>query len=270
MCAYFNIKSKIERYEKIVKSKVLIGCMTVVWLVLMANIIWRCTDGKWQVADAEKIGQLEVAKYTNQIMVVAVSSEDVSLCLFECDVDVVEDEELVGRQSDGELQIHKNRDWKLVLETEATIGKNGLGKTKEGDGKTPVGVFSFVEAFGILENPGTKMEYIQVDEDDYWVDDSGSKYYNQFVAVDEVEADWKSAEHILEYGESYHYVLATSYNVERLPGKGSAVFLHCTSEEAEATAGCIAIPEVYMREIMKRVEPQCVLIIDKVENILRY
>ena len=36
------------------------------------------------------------------------------------------------------------------------------------------------------------------------------------------------------------------------------------------TAGCIAVPEVYMREIMRRVEPKCVLIIDKEENILAY
>ena len=250
------------------KNKVLIGWMTVVWLVLMANLIWRGTDGKWLVTDAEKISQLEVANYTNQIMVVAVSDERASLCLFECDWDIVKGEEDASGQSDGEVQIHK--EWKLVLETEAIIGKNGLGKKTEGDGKTPVGVFGFVKAFGILENPGTKMGYIQVDANDYWVDDGCSEYYNQFVDVDEVEPDWVSAEHLVEYGESYHYVLATSYNVERISGKGSAVFLHCMSEEAEATAGCVAIPEVYMREIMKWVETGCVLIIDEVENILSY
>ena len=231
--------------------------MTVVWLVLIANIIWRGTDGKWLVTDAEKISQLEVANYTNQIMVVAVSDEGASLCLFECDWDAVEGEEDASGQSDGEVQIHKDRDWKLVLETEAIIGKNGLGKKKERDGKTPVGVFGFVKAFGILENPGMKMEYIQVDANDYWVDDGYSEYYNEFVDVDEVELDWMSAEHIVEYGESYHYVLATSYNAERISGKGSAVFLHCMSEDSEETAGCVAVPEVYMREIMKRVEAEC-------------
>ena len=90
------------------------------------------------------------------------------------------------------------------------------------------------------------------------------------IEVDVVETDWKSAEYIFKYGEAYHYVLATSYNLERIPGKGSAVFLHCTSKEAESTAGCVAVPEIYMREIMKRVESECVLIIDDVENILEY
>lgn len=233
------------------KSNVLIGIMTLVWLVLMANIIWHGTDGKWYVEDAEKIGELEVAKYTDQIIVVAVSDDGARLCFYE-------------------RATEKKETWRLVLETEAMIGKNGLGKTKEGDGKTPVGVFRFTKAFGILENPGTKMEYMKVDERHYWVDDSDSKYYNQFISIDAVSPDWESAEHICDYGESYHYVLATSYNSDRIPGVGSAVFLHCTSEDAGATAGCIAIPEVYMREVIEHVEPQCVLIVDNMERILCY
>ena len=230
------------------KSNRLIGLLTLVWLILMADIIWLGTDGKWMIEEVEKIGKLKVAQYTNQVMVVAVSDESTRLCMYE----------------------REKGKWRLVLETEAIIGKNGLGKTREGDGKTPVGVFRFVKAFGILENPGAKIEYTQVDESDYWVDDSGSKYYNQFIENDKVESDWMSAEHILEYGESYHYVLATSFNIEGIPGVGSAVFLHCTSAYAEATAGCVAIPEVYMREVIKQVEPQCVLIIDKRENIVLY
>lgn len=229
------------------KSNILIGLLTFIWLVLMVDIIWQGTDGKWTVEDVEKIGQLEVAKYTNQIMVVAVSEDGARLCLYE-----------------------KKADWKVILETEAVIGKNGLGKAKEGDGKTPVGVFLFIEAFGILDNPGANIPYTQVNQNDYWVDDSSSRYYNQFVSTDVVEKDWDSAEHVIEYGESYYYVLATSYNIERIPGRGSAVFLHCTSLDSKVTAGCIAVPEVYMREIMKWVEPQCILIIDEQEKILSY
>lgn len=244
------------------KSNILIALLTFIWLVLMADIIWQGTDGKWMIEDAEKIGRLEVAKYTNQIMVVSVTDDGARLCLYESEVC---DEETIKNKFR-----HDGESWKLVLETEAIIGKKGLGKTKEGDGKTPVGVFLFVKAFGILDNPGTKLEYTKVKENDYWVDDSGSSYYNQFVSVDECEKYWDSAEHIVDYGESYHYVLATSYNIERILGRGSAVFLHCASEEAEYTAGCIAVPEVYMREIMKWVEPQCVLIIDYEKNILLY
>jgi len=252
------------------KSNILIGLMTLVWLVLMMNIIWQGTDGKWYVEDAEKIGELEVAKYTNQIIVVAVSDDGARLCFYERTVEndksgMVESEAREGAKCEEEA-----RTWRFVFETEAITGRNGWGKTKEGDGKTPVGVFRFIKAFGILEDPGAKMDYIQVDESHYWVDDSSSKYYNQFISINEVAPDWESAEHICEYEESYHYVLATSYNNECIPGVGSAVFLHCLSENAEVTAGCVAIPEAYMREILERIEPQCVMIIDEQKNILKY
>lgn len=253
------------------KSNILIGLMTTVWLVLMASIIWQGTDGKWQVEDAEKIGKLEVAKYTDQIIVVAVSEDDATLCFYEKNTehenDCEDNEKTGSKRKEGE---EIKNSWSLVLKTEAVIGENGLGKTKEGDGKTPIGIYSFTNCFGILKNPKAKMDYVQVDKSYYWVDDSDSNYYNQFVSTDVVAPDWNSAEHILEYGESYHYVLATSYNIERIPGKGSAVFLHCTSEKSEVTQGCIAVPEVYMQEIVKRVEPQSVLIIDAEENILLY
>lgn len=254
------------------KSNFLIGLMTIIWLLLMANIIWQGTNGNWNVEDVEKIGQLEVAKFTNQVIIVSVSEDETSLCFYE----KIEGEDEISveeRQTKSEIGIGINQEkdkWKLVLETEAVIGRNGLGKTKEGDGKTPVGVFRFIKAFGILENPGAKMEYTRVDETHYWVDDSASKYYNQFISKNDVIQDWKSAEHLCEYGESYHYVLATSYNAERIPGRGSAVFLHCLSKESNVTAGCIAIPEVYMRTIMQRVDEDCVLIIDFRENILGY
>ena len=255
------------------KDKIWIGLLTLVWLVLMGNIIWEGTQGQWRILDAEKIGNLEVAKYTDQLIVVAVSEEGTMLSLYErsgAKNSFEESEDEGAALSLKEKKRPGGTEWKLILETPAMIGKNGLGKTKEGDGKTPSGVFSFVKAFGILENPGTELEYTQVDESHYWVDDGNSKYYNQFVSVREVTPDWTSAEHIVEYEECYRYVLATSYNVERIRGKGSAVFLHCTSDQGEGTAGCIAVPEVYMREIMKRIKQQCILVIDEREKIVLY
>lgn len=242
------------------KNNTLIGAMIVVWLMLMANIIWQETGGRWRIEDMEKIGQLEVAKYTDQIIVVAVSDEEARLCFYKYEKD----------RDVNSISDKRKGMWRLVLETEANIGENGLGKKKEGDGRTPTGVYRFTKAFGILENPGAKIDYTQVDEKHYWVDDSNSNYYNQFVDIDEINKDWNSAEHICEYKDAYKYVLATSYNSVNISGVGSAVFLHCISGEAESTAGCIAVPEVFMKELIKQVEPQCVLIIDEAENILEY
>ena len=225
----------------------------------MANIVWQGTDGRWKIEDVEKIAQLEIAKYTNQIVVVSVTKEGATLCFYEC-----------GNEDDKRMISEGEGEWKLVFETEANIGKNGIGKTKEGDGKTPIGVYRFIKAFGILENVQTKMEYTKIGHNHYWVDDGKSNYYNQFIDAKNVKKDWNSAEHLCEFGESYHYVLATSYNEEGIPGKGSAIFLHCMSNESEDTAGCIAIPEVYMKKLVTEVKPQCVLIVDTKEKILDY
>ena len=44
-------------------------------------------------------------------------------------------------------------DWEMIMTTPGFIGKNGLGKVKEGDNKTPVGTFYFDFAFGIAPDP---------------------------------------------------------------------------------------------------------------------
>lgn len=149
--------------------------------------------------------------------------------------------------------------WHEILRSPCYIGKNGLGKTREGDQKTPVGIFRFTTAFGIRPNPGTMLPYIQVNDSHYWVDDGNSAYYNQFVSTDTVEKDWHSAEHLTGIGSAYNYALALSYNPKCTPGLGSAVFLHCST--GSATSGCIAVPERCMEKILQNVLPDCPVII---------
>ena len=54
------------------KNNIIIGLMTLVWLVLMVDIFFGAREEEWIMEDVVKIAKLEVAKYTNQIMVVAV------------------------------------------------------------------------------------------------------------------------------------------------------------------------------------------------------
>lgn len=192
------------------------------------------------------VANLKVAQETNQILTVVAKDNTAVASLYEKDKEGI---------------------WNEILSTQAKIGRNGIGKTKEGDGKTPSGKYHFTFAFGIKENPGTSFEYVKVDDSFYWVDDSDSKFYNQFVSMNSVEKDWDSAEHILSAEESYHYVLATDYNIECEPGKGSAIFMHCTPTGG---AGCIAIPEEYMIAILQRIDEDCILIIDDESNISTY
>lgn len=160
------------------------------------------------------------------------------------------------------------RNLKKIINTYAFIGKNGLGKTKEGDMKTPTGTYKIIKAFGIEDNPGTSLPYIKVDETYYWVDDSHSKYYNQFVNINEVEKDWNSAERIIDEGIAYKYALALDYNANGEKQRGSAIFIHVS--KGIPTAGCIAIPEDDMIKLMKKIKEGCKVIIDYSSNISDY
>ena len=136
--------------------------------------------------------------------------------------------------------------WKMIMSTPGFIGKEGLGKTKEGDGMTPVGTFHFNKAFGIADDPGCAMDYTKADDDTYWSGDS-DLMYNQMVSIkDYPDLKKDDSEHIFDYQYEYQYCLNISYNEDGTPGKGSAIFLHCFGDRKPRTGGCVAIPEEQM------------------------
>lgn len=181
---------------------------------------------------------------------------------------------VVAREGDAIVSLHtkgENGIWSEIFSVEGKIGKKGIGKTKEGDKKTPTGVYKFTHAFGILPDPGVSaLPYLQVDETHRWVDDSNSKYYNQLVSTKDVKGDWSSAERLYKSTYSYKYVLALNYNEACVPGAGSAIFIHCPSKAFDSTSGCIAIPVENMKLLLQLVQEDCVIVIDREENIMGY
>ena len=159
--------------------------------------------------------------------------------------------------------------WKQIMTTPGFIGKNGLGKQAEGDGKTPVGSFTFNSAFGIAEDPGCAIDYHQVDENDYWSGDQRRGFhYNELVSIRDLpRLNTEDSEHIIDYTEPYQYCLNISYNEEGTPGLGSAIFLHCFAPCKPYTGGCVAIPRDQMLTVMRRVQPDCVVVIDSLKAI---
>ena len=160
----------------------------------------------------------------------------------------------------------ENGNWKMIMSTPGFIGKEGLGKTKEGDGKTPVGTFGFNKAFGIADDPGCAIAYTKVDNDTYWSGDNDIKY-NQMVSIkDHPNLKTDDSEHIVDYQYEYQYCLNISYNEEGKAGAGSAIFLHCLGDRKPRTGGCVAIPEEQMYFVMQHVDPGCVVVIDSMDN----
>ena len=161
-----------------------------------------------------------------------------------------------------------NGNWQEIMSTPGFIGKNGLGKTREGDGMTPIGIFKFNRAFGIAENPNCReFDYLQVDANHYWSGDQNLKY-NQMIDIrDFPNLNKDDSEHIADYDPEYTYALNINYNEKGISGKGSAIFLHCFGNVKPYTGGCVAIPVDKMRFVMQNVKSDCVVVIDYLQNL---
>ena len=124
------------------------------------------------------------------------------------------------------LTLHEkvNGLWKEILRTNARVGYNGITNNKyEGDGKTPSGIYSLGEAFGVANNPGTNKNYLKLNNNHYWVDDSNSRYYNKLVNISQVNKDWNSAEHLIDNKTAYKYAININYNTNCIKNKGTFV-----------------------------------------------
>lgn len=149
--------------------------------------------------------------------------------------------------------------WTQTLECDAYIGLAGLGKTKEGDNKTPIGDFGITTAFGIKENPGTTIPYLDADDNLYCCGDATA--YNQMIDIREHPHDCADGEHIIDYTPEYNYGIFLDYNREGTPGLGSAIFFHCTGANTY-TGGCIAVSEDNMVTILRALDANARIIID--------
>jgi D-alanyl-D-alanine dipeptidase len=163
------------------------------------------------------------------------------------------------------------------------LGKNGLGwglgvlagddsnfratpdpVKREGDGKSPAGVFALGTAFGYAFQPprGLKIPYLSLTPSIECVDDSGSKYYNRIVNRSVVAPDWSSSEHMRNAGESYRWGVVVDHNAAVTgdanlpkPGGGSCVFLHIWHSHDQGTAGCTAMSQADLEALLTWLDP---------------
>lgn len=143
-----------------------------------------------------------------------------------------------------------------IFKAEAFVGKNGITTNHiEGDGKTPLGIYELGMIFGTHPIEEVQIEnYIQINDELYWVDDIDSKYYNKLVNIKNVKKDWTSAEHLIDYPKRYEYAIEIKTNPQNIKGKGSAIFLHCSINEP--THGCIAIDREAMKKIINFIKSE--------------
>ena len=138
-------------------------------------------------------------------------------------------------------------DGKVLFVTDVVIGKNGIGKTGEGDAKTPTGTLRPLSAFGIKPNPGTKMPYIDITPSTFACDED-CEYYNRIIDTAVVHHPCHGEE-MYSYQPHYNYGIATDFNKECVYPNGSAIFIHVKGPKPY-TGGCIAFDEDKMVEIL--------------------
>lgn len=144
--------------------------------------------------------------------------------------------------------------WRQVTSFAGNVGRNGFNYNKiEGDGHSPIGIFTLGTAFGRYSDPGTDMNYRQSTANDFWVDDVNSSLYNSW-QKGPVSGRWSSAENM--YIPQYNYGFVINYNTaNRIPGKGSAIFFHVWSGLGHGTAGCTAASQYNLISILKWLKP---------------
>jgi hypothetical protein len=134
---------------------------------------------------------------------------------------------------------------------------DGAGPVKrEGDGRSPAGVFAITALFGEDGPDGplaraARLPYLAATAGLKAIDDPASRYYNRIVEQTAVaQPDWTSCEDMLRDDGRYAVGAAVAHNTEPpLPGAGSCIFLHVRESAGAPTGGCTALALADMRNI---------------------
>ena len=151
------------------------------------------------------------------------------------------------------------------------LGKKGLGwgrglfepagndgpRKVEGDNKAPAGIFRLGPAFGYANRASwIKLRYVALTKNTEGIDDPRSRHYNQLVDRTKVaQVDWKSSEKMLRADVLYKWGIFVAHNPAATPGAGSLIFLHIWRDSSGATAGCTAMPEQNLVQLLRWLDP---------------
>lgn len=157
----------------------------------------------------------------------------------------------------------------VTAATPVVIGRSGAAwgiglhprqpgpRKREGDGRSPAGVFALGTAFGYAAAERTALPYAAMEADDWCIDVDGSPLYNRIVDAREVGADAVagSTEPMrrdlhADGDPRYKLGFVIEHNPRAEPGAGSCIFAHLWKAPDSTTAGCTAMAEPAMRDLL--------------------
>lgn len=134
---------------------------------------------------------------------------------------------------------------------------------REGDGRAPAGVFAIGTVFGYEDAAVTAMPYQAMTASDYCIDVNASPLYNRIVDAGVVGADAvkDSTEPMrrdlhADGDQRYKLGFVIDHNPRNNPGAGSCIFAHLWKAPGEPTAGCTAMAEPAMQQLLAWLRPE--------------
>ena len=156
-------------------------------------------------------------------------------------------------------------DGKMIFkDIDVNIGKNGLGLgisdipflninseayKREGDKKSPLGIFRLSSVFAYEKTKNIKMPYIYASEDLICVDDTKSSYYNQVIRMPNHKPN--SFEKMRRDDDQYRLGVVVNHNKAQIQNAGSCIFIHVQKEAGASTAGCTSMKYEDLEKIVE-------------------
>ena len=163
--------------------------------------------------------------------------------------------------------------WREVAAFPVSIGRNGSAwgtglhaagdqdegpRKREGDGRSPAGVFALGTAFGYADTVASGLPYQAMTRDDWCMDVPASPYYNRIVDARQVGAAavaGSSEPMRLDLhrngNPSYRLGFVIEHNPGNVPQGGSCIFAHLWRTPGEPTAGCTAMADADMEAMLE-------------------
>ena len=130
---------------------------------------------------------------------------------------------------------------------------------KEGDLRSPIGIFELKTAFGRQQKQtfiqSLKFPYLELTPQSYCIDDVHSSQYNQYVSSPSSinhkspNQPWSSAEDLYQT-DVYDLGVWVDYNPKHISKKGSCIFIHRWTFPFETTAGCTALSSSNLKQVV--------------------
>ncbi|MEN5040818.1 L,D-transpeptidase family protein [Stenotrophomonas sp. TWI1149] len=135
--------------------------------------------------------------------------------------------------------------------------QSGTPQKREGDGRSPAGIFAIGPAFGYAPRLTSGLPYQPMRDTSYCMDVPDSPYYNRIVDADVVGAEAVAGStepmrlDLHNKGDRrYREGFVIEHNPKSTPGGGSCIFAHLWRTPGEATAGCTAMEPARMTTLL--------------------